>query len=103
MGQFQAFTVTFSDTVTSLPDKIYSFGELDGVDLSFTETVTITQEIVGAYFIPNDTPDFEGISLQLEDGSFVRFGMDESYSPSISDFVVFTSRLIGFSAKFGSD
>ena len=61
----------------------------------------IAQEIIGAYLIPNDSPDFEGLSLLLEDSSYLRVGMDEIYTPGIVDFVIFDSRLIGFSAKFG--
>ena len=52
------------------------------------------------YFIINDSPDYEGISFQLEDGSFLRVGLDQSYAPSTSDHFTLTSRLIGFSAKF---
>ena len=94
-------TVKFSDIVSSMPDKIYSFGDLDGTLRSLDESVTITQEIIGAYLIPNLSPDIEGISFVLEDGSFVRVGMDQRYTPNISDHVIFTSRLIGFSARFG--
>ena len=46
------------------------------------------------------SPDFEGISFLLEDGSFLRVGLDQAYTPIISDHKILTSRLIGFSAKF---
>ena len=53
------------------------------------------------YFIPNVTPDYEGISFYLEDGSYLRVGMDQTYSPNLSDHIMLDARLIGFSAKFG--
>ena len=64
------------------------------------ETIHITQEIIGVYFIPNYSPDYEGISFYLEDGSFARIGMDESYTPNLSDYIMLPSRLIGFASKF---
>ena len=76
-GQFQAFEVTFSplDSTSGLPNKIYSFGPLDGENPSKRETISFTQEIVGIYAIPNLTsPDYEGFSFLLEDGSYERFG-----------------------------
>ena len=94
-------TVKFSDIVSDMPDKIYSFGDLDGSDSSLEESATITQEIIGAHLILNGSPDLEGISFLLEDGSFLRVGLDQVYTPNEADHVKFTSRLIGFSAKFG--
>ena len=69
-------TFTFSplDSTSGLPDKIYSFGQLDHEDITKREIIPITQEILGAYLIPNATPDYEGISFYLEDGSFLRIG-----------------------------
>ena len=77
-GQFQAMTVTFSplDSSSGLPDKIYSFGTLYGEDVNLRESITISQEIIGAYFIPNVGPDYEGISFLLEDGTYLRVGLD---------------------------
>ena len=49
------------------------------------------------------TPDYEGISFYLEDGSFERVGLDQSYTPNLSDFHMLDARIIGFSAKFGED
>ena len=71
-------TFTFSPlaSASGLPDKIYSYGELDGENQSKRESITITQEILGVYFIPNKTPDYEGISFYLQDGSFERVGLD---------------------------
>ena len=96
-------TITFSplDSASGQPDKMYSFGQLDEEDYSLRETITIAQEILGVYFIPNNTPDYEGIYFYLEDGSFVRVGMDQIYTPNLSDFTMLDARLIGFSAKFG--
>ena len=51
--------------------------------------------------IPNGTPDYEGIYFYLENGSFERVGMDQTYSPNLSDFIMLDARLIGLSAKFG--
>ena len=84
-----------------LLDKIYSFGQLDGEEINKREIITITQEILAVYFIPNNSPDFEGISFYLEDGSFERVGLDQPYTPNISDFHMLDARIIGFSAKFG--
>ena len=53
------------------------------------------------YFIPNVGPDYEGIYFYLEDGSFERVGLDQSYTPNLSDFIFLDSRMIGISAKFG--
>ena len=64
------------DSASGLPDKILTFGTLDGEVLSKRESIIITQEILGVYFIPNSSPDYEGISFYLEDGSFVRAGLD---------------------------
>ena len=71
-------TITFSpvDPTSGQPDKVYSFGQLDEEVFSLRETITIAQEILGVYFIPNLTPDFEGIYFYLEDGSFMRVGLD---------------------------
>ena len=52
------------------------------------------------YFIPNASPDYEGIYFYLEDSSFVRVGRDQQYAPDLSDFVMLDARVIGFSAKF---
>lgn len=69
-------TVTFSalDPASGLPDRLYSFGTLYGEDVSKRESVTISQEIIGVYFIPNVSPDYEGISFLLADETFLRFG-----------------------------
>ena len=97
------FTFSPLDQTSGLPDKIYSFGPLDEEVYSKRESITITQEILGVYFIPNVTPDYEGISFYLEDGSFKRIGMDQSYTPDLSDFYIPDTRIIGFSVKFGAD
>ena len=55
------------------------------------------------YFILNNTPDYEGISFYLADGTYLRVGLDQSYYPNLSDHTLLDSRLIGFSAKFGYD
>ena len=96
-----SFTFSPLDSASGLPDKMHSYGELDGEEPSKRESIAITQEILGVYFIPNRTPDYEGISFYLEDGSFERVGLDQSYSPNLSDFVMLDARIIGFSAKFG--
>ena len=57
--------------------------------------------MIGIYFVPNVSPDFEGISFLLEDGTFERIGKDEIYTPSVSDHTILSSRLIGLSVKFG--
>ena len=64
------------DSASALLDKIYSFGQLDGENISKRESITLTQEILGVYLIPNDSPDYEGICFYLEDGSFERVGLD---------------------------
>ena len=71
-------SITFSplDSSTGLPDKVYSFGTLYGEDVNLRESITISQEIIGAYFIPNVGPDYEGISFLLEDGTYLRVGLD---------------------------
>ena len=66
------------------------------------ESITITQEILGVYLLPASSPDYEGIYFYLEDGSFERVGMDDTYSPNLSDFIMLNARLIGLSAKFGT-
>ena len=98
-------TVTFSalDSSSGLPDKVYSFGTLNQENVSKREEITISQEIIGAYLIPNVTPDYEGISFLLEDDTYLRVGMDQNYTPSKPDHIIFGARLIGFSAKFGWD
>ena len=68
-----------------------------------TNTVDLEQEVIGIYFIPNGTPDFEGISFLLEDGTYKRIGEDMIYTPSRSDHTILSSRLIGLSAKFFND
>ena len=72
-------TLIFSPTDSSsgLADKVYSYGRLDGEDLSIRETIAVTQEIVGVYFIPNlPSSDYEGICFLMEDGSIERVGQD---------------------------
>ena len=74
-----ALTLVFSPTDSSsgLADKVYSYGNLDGEDVSKRETIVVTQEIVGLYFIPNlVSPDYEGICFLMEDGSIERVGQD---------------------------
>ena len=97
-----AFTVTFSpvDSSSVLLDKIYSFGGRDYEATSMMEEVEITQEVLGVYFIPDAGPDYEGLVLYLEDGSYERVGLDQAYTPVLSDFQMLDARLDGFSAKF---
>ena len=57
--------------------------------------------MIGIYFVPNVGPDYEGISFLLEDGTFVRIGEDQIYTPLLSDHTILGSRLIGLSVKFG--
>ena len=71
--------------------------------MSKRESITLTQEILGVYLIPNVSPDYEGIYFYLEDGTFQRVGLNEAYTPNLSDFTMFDARLIGFSAKFAED
>lgn len=91
----------FSDTISGLPDKVISFGPFDN-EYS-RNTVDFNQEVIGIYFIPNLTPDFEGISFLLEDGSYLRIGEDEPYTPSLADHSMLSSRFIGLSVKFYED
>ena len=59
--------------------------------------------MTGIYFIPSQTPAYEGISFLLENGSYARIGEDEAYTPLLSDHIILESRLIGLSAKFFRD
>lgn len=38
------------------------------------EIVYFSNEVTGIYFIPNFSPDYEGIVFELEDGSYERIG-----------------------------
>ena len=62
-------TLTFSpvDPASALPDKVYSFGTLEYEDVALREDISITQEIIGVYLLPNATPDFEGVFFLFED------------------------------------
>ena len=71
-------TVTFSalESSSGISDKIYSFGTLNQEDTSKRESIPISKEIIGAYLIPNLSPDYEGISFLLEDDTYLRVGLD---------------------------
>ena len=88
--------MVFSPTITGseLSDKIYSFGEFDNEDSR--DVVNFTQEVLGLYFIVNPSPDYEGISFYLEDGTFERIGLDQAYTPDPAHFTILPARLIGF-------
>ena len=47
------------------------------------------------YLVINATPDFEGISFELEDGTFRRIGADQDYTPQSADHTKLDARLIG--------
>ena len=36
----------------------------------------------------------------MEDGTFLRVGLDQAYTPKLADYTMLNARLIGFSAKF---
>ena len=81
-----------------MPDEVYTWGVY--YDEDSRDVVYFTQEVIGIYFIPDDDPDFEGISFLLEDGSIKRIGRNSNDNPSVGDFIMLPSRLIGLSVKF---
>ena len=81
-----------------MADEVYTWGIYK--DEESRDVVYFTQEVIGIYFIPDNDPDFEGISFLLEDGSIERIGRESNDDPSITDFMMLQGRLIGLSVKF---
>ena len=67
-------TLSPVDPLSPLPDHTYTWGNYQG-EVS-RDILNFTQEIKAVYFIPNVSPDFEGIVFYLEDGTFHRIGLD---------------------------
>ena len=61
-----------------------------------------TSEVIGLYFVPNYSPDIEGIFFLTADGGVSRIGEDEAASPTPSDYQMLGARLIGFETRFAS-
>ena len=96
--------MVFESTLDStLPFKVYQFGDYDNVDSSKTDTVTFTedQEVMGILALPNGVNFFEGIMFYLSDRSIVRIGRDQDASAiTPANFFMLNARFIGMEMKW---
>ena len=85
-ANLSTFKIVFSaiDVGAGLPDKEYLFGSTIGSTLE--QEVTFTNEVIGLYFLNNNSPDIEGIFFLTEDGGVSRIGEDQASTHGLADY-----------------